>query len=81
VSPDTTLASMFQRVEVLENRAQILESALEMERDRIDWARQRLGAYRPEPVIDKPLLTCPRARQHAVKYARSFSIESDERAK
>jgi Glycosyl transferase family 2 len=36
--PDTMLPSALQRVEVLENRASTLESVLEMERGRIDWA-------------------------------------------
>ena len=38
VKPDATLANALQRVGVLENRARILESALELETGRIDWA-------------------------------------------
>jgi Rhamnan synthesis protein F/Glycosyl transferase family 2 len=51
-TPDTTLASAFQRVKVLENRAATIESALEMETGRIDWAlgsiegvTAQIGAY------------------------------------
>ena len=38
VKPDATLANAFRRVEGLERRAAILESALELETGRIDWA-------------------------------------------
>jgi hypothetical protein len=36
--PDTALASALQRLEILENRTLTLESLMEMERGRIDWA-------------------------------------------